>query len=287
MGNELQVFRFKGQAINILTKEDVNFEFDGDFLIHGKQTVQNLGYSENSKPLRELEEDEKYLVKNSDVLKQHYRKLNNAGEIFITESGLYSLAFNSKLQSAKEFTKWVKKEILPSIRRHGAYMTENVLDEVINNPDFGIKLLTELKKEKEEKKKLQLQNKQKDQLIGELKPKADYTDRILKNKGLVTTTQIAKDYGMSAQEMNKLLHDLKVQYKQSGQWLLYSKYHNKGYTHSETIDIVRSDGTPDITMNTKWTQKGRLFLYNLLKSKNVLPIIEQTAESEIAVGREI
>lgn len=161
-------------------------------------------------------------------------------------------------------------------------MTENVLDEVINNPDFGIKLLTELKKEKEEKKKLQLQNKQKDQLIGELKPKADYTDRILKNKGLVTTTQIAKDYGMSAQEMNKLLHDLKVQYKQSGQWLLYSKYHNKGYTHSETIDIVRSDGTPDITMNTKWTQKGRLFLYNLLKSKNVLPIIEQTATSEIA-----
>ncbi|WP_061310184.1 phage antirepressor KilAC domain-containing protein [Clostridium botulinum] len=286
MGNELQVFRFKGQAIDILTKEDVNFEFDGDFLIHGKQTVQNLGYSENSKPLRELEEDEKYLVKNSDVLKQHYRKLNNAGEIFITESGFYSLAFNSKLQSAKEFTKWVKKEVLPSIRKHGAYMTENVLDEVINNPDFGIKLLTELKKEKEEKKKLELKNKQKDQLIGELKSKADYTDKILKNKGLVTTTQIAKDYGMSAQEMNKLLHDLKIQYKQSGQWLLYSKYHNKGYTHSETIDIVRSDGTPDITMNTKWTQKGRLFLYNLLKSKNVLPIIEQTAQNEVAVGRE-
>ncbi|OSA69856.1 phage antirepressor KilAC domain-containing protein [Clostridium botulinum] len=140
--------------------------------------------------------------------------------------------------------------------------------------------------EQKEKQTLLLANRKKDQLIGELKPKADYTDRILKNKGLVTTTQIAKDYGMSAQEMNKLLHDLKIQYKQSGQWLLYSRYHNKGYTHSETVDIVRSDGTSDITMNTKWTQKGRLFLYNLLKSKNVLPIIEQTAQNEVAVGRE-
>ncbi|EPS49116.1 anti-repressor [Clostridium botulinum CFSAN002367] len=206
----------------------------------------------------------------------------NQNTPIINESGLYSLVLSSKLPTAKKFKRWVTAEILPSIRRHGAYMTENVLDEVINNPDFGIKLLTQLKKEKEEKKKLELQNRQKDQLIGELKPKADYTDRILKNKGLVTTTQIAKDYGMSAQEMNKLLHDLKIQYKQSGQWLLYSKYHSKGYTHSETIDIVRSDGTPDITMNTKWTQKGRLFLYNLLKGKNVLPIIEQTTESEIA-----
>ncbi|KEI87587.1 phage antirepressor protein [Clostridium botulinum B2 267] len=206
---------------------------------------------------------------------------------FIPEPAVYKLAFKASNEIAEKFQDWLAVEVLPSIRKHGSYMTENVLDEVINNPDFGIKLLTELKKEKEEKKKLELKNKQKDQLIGELKPKADYTDRILKNKGLVTTTQIAKDYGMSAQEMNKLLHDLKVQYKQSGQWLLYSRYHSKGYTHSETIDIVRSDGTPDITMNTKWTQKGRLFLYNLLKSKNVLPIIEQTAESEIAVGREI
>ncbi|OSB08986.1 phage antirepressor [Clostridium botulinum] len=205
---------------------------------------------------------------------------------FIPEPAVYKLAFKASNEIAEKFQDWLAVEVLPSIRKHGSYMTENVLDEVINNPDFGIKLLTELKKEKEEKKKLELKNKQKDQLIGELKPKADYTDRILKNKGLVTTTQIAKDYGMSAQEMNKLLHDLKVQYKQSGQWLLYSRYHSKGYTHSETIDIVRSDGTPDITMNTKWTQKGRLFLYNLLKSKNVLPIIEQTAQNEVAVGRE-
>ena len=115
----------------------------------------------------------------------------------------------------------------------------------------------------------------KDQIIGELKPRADYTDKILKNTGLVTMTQIAKDYGMTGQAMNKLLHDLGVQYKQSGQWLLYSKYHGMGYTHSETVDIVRSDGRPDVKMNTKWTQKGRLFLYNLLKENGVVPVIEQ------------
>jgi len=130
-------------------------------------------------------------------------------------------------------------------------------------------------KEQEEKEQLKLTNRKQEQIIGELKPKADYTDTILKNPGLVTITQIAKDYGMSGQAMNSLLHDLKVQYKQSDQWLLYKDYHGKGYTHSQTIDIIRKDGTPDIKMNTKWTQKGRLFLYNLLKQFDILPSIEK------------
>lgn len=115
----------------------------------------------------------------------------------------------------------------------------------------------------------------KNQVIGELKPKADYTDKILQNKGLVTITQIAKDYGMSGVEMNRVLHDLGIQFRQSGQWLLYRKYHGLGYTHSETIDIVRADGRPDVKMNTKWTQKGRLFLYNELKESGIIPVIER------------
>lgn len=115
------------------------------------------------------------------------------------------------------------------------------------------------------------------QIIGELKPKADYTDQILQNKGLVTITQIAKDYGMTGTRMNKLLHDLGVQYKQSGQWLLYREHQSCGYTHSQTIDIKRSDGRPDVKMNTKWTQKGRLFLYNLLRKNGVFPTIERIA----------
>ena len=115
----------------------------------------------------------------------------------------------------------------------------------------------------------------KNQIIGELKPKADYYDEILKNPGLVTITQIAKDYGMSGKKMNDILHDLGIQYKQSGQWLLYDKYSKNGYTHSETVDIVRSDGRRDVKMNTKWKQKGRIFLYNMLKDKGIVPMIEQ------------
>lgn len=113
------------------------------------------------------------------------------------------------------------------------------------------------------------------QLIGELKPKADYTDRILQSKSLVTITQIAKDYGMSGAAMNEKLHALGVIYKLGGQWLLYSKYQAKGYTHSETVDITHRDGRGDVRMNTKWTQKGRLFLYQFLKKNGILPVIEQ------------
>lgn len=113
------------------------------------------------------------------------------------------------------------------------------------------------------------------QQVKELKPKADYTDLILKSKSLVTISQIAKDYGISAMKMNGLLNGFEVQYKQSGQWLLYSKHQDKAYTHSETIDIERTDGSRDVKMNTKWRQKGRLFIYELLKSEGILPMIER------------
>lgn len=121
---------------------------------------------------------------------------------------------------------------------------------------------------------LQLETKIKEQQIKELKPKADYTDKILASKSLVTISQIAKDYGMAGKSLNSLLHEFKIQYKQSGQWLLYAKYQNKGYTHSETVDIPLNDGGVKVVMNTKWTQKGRLFLYEQLKNNGILPVIE-------------
>lgn len=127
----------------------------------------------------------------------------------------------------------------------------------------------------EEKEKLVLSNKVKDQQIAELKPKADYCDLILRNKGLSTINAIAKDYGMSGTAMNKKLHELGIQYKQGNIWLLYRKYQDKGYTQSETINITRSNGMEDTTMHTKWTQKGRLFLYELLKNNEIIPIIEK------------
>ena len=115
------------------------------------------------------------------------------------------------------------------------------------------------------------------QIITELQPKANYVDKILQSKSLVTITQIAKDYGLSGRKMNQILKDLKIQYKVGGQWVLYSKYQNNGYVHSRTIDITRTDGRPDVTMQTEWTQKGRLFLYEELKKQGYVPVIEQVA----------
>lgn len=118
---------------------------------------------------------------------------------------------------------------------------------------------------------LKLVTQQQEQQIAELQPKADYLDTILGGKDLVTIRQIAQDYGMTATKMNKVLFQLGIQYKQSGQWLLYSKYVHNGYTKSSTY----SNKYGVTTMYTKWTQKGRLFLYNMLKDNGILPLIEQ------------
>lgn len=152
------------------------------------------------------------------------------------------------------------------------------IEELENNPKLPgtyKEALIQLVEKVEENERLETNNLMLEQQVGELKPKADYTDIILKNKGLVLISQIAKDYGMSANKMNKLLHELKVQYKRGKQWLLYAKYHDKGYTHSETFEYTKKDGTKDVDMTTKWTQRGRLFLYELLKEKGIVPAIEK------------
>lgn len=239
-------------------------EIDGEPYLGGTDVANILGYTNPQKAIRDHVDEEDKTVNDSFTV-------NGTRCILINESGLYSLILSSKLPTAKQFKHWVTSDILPSIRKHGMYAT----DELLNNPDFAIKAFTALKEEREKRKSLEVEVAQQKQIIGELKPKSDYTDKILNNKGLVTISQIAKDYGMSGRKMNNLLHEFGIQYKQSGQWLLYAKYHDKGYTHSKTINITRTDGSPDVTMETKWTQKGRLFIYELLKSKDILPLVEQ------------
>lgn len=198
-----------------------------------------------------------------------------AKDDFLPENMVYRLGFKASNEAAQKFQAVLADEVLPAIRKHGAYMTPEKIEEALLNPDTLIKLATELKAEQEARKHAELEAASAKQVIGELKPKADYTDRILSSKGTVTTTAIAKDYGMSATGFNKLLHELHVIYKIGKQWFLYAKYQAKGYTHSKTFDFKHSDGRPDCKMQTEWTQKGRLFLYQLLKKHGVIPMIER------------
>lgn len=170
-------------------------------------------------------------------------------------------------EKAERYERWIFDEVLPAIHKHGLY----VMDELLENPDLAIKALTALKEEKEKNKRLELQTAQQSQIINELSPKATYYDLVLQNKSLLSITKIAKDYGMSGTALNALLHELGVQYKQGDIWLLYQKYADKGYTQSKThvIDDEKNK------FHTYWTQKGRLFIYDLLKSKKgILPLIE-------------
>ena len=113
--------------------------------------------------------------------------------------------------------------------------------------------------------------------ISVLKPKADYTDKMLANPGLETTSVIAKNYGYSTREFNKLLHGLGIQYKQGKTWLLYAKYQDQGYTHVEPFPYKDSKGLEQVRNTMKWTQKGQRFLYEFLESKGIMPKVEQTA----------
>lgn len=200
----------------------------------------------------------------------------NVGESdFLPENMVYRLGFKASNEVAQRFQAVLADEVIPSIRKHGAYMTEETLEKALLNPDGLIKILTALKNEQAKTKALRAETTKQKQLIGELKPKADYTDKILASKGTVPITVIAKDYGMSGRAMNKVLADLKIIYQMAGQWLLYSRYQAKGYTHSESFAFNHADGRLDVKMTTKWTQKGRLFLYQKLKKHGILPMIEQ------------
>lgn len=239
-------------------------EINGEPYFVGKDVAEILGYSNPQKALRDhIDEEDKTL---NDLF-----TVNGTKGVLINESGLYSLILSSKLPKAKEFKRWVTSDVLPSIRRHGLYAT----DELIANPDIAIAAFQALKEERLKNKKLETTVAVQTQQIAELQPKASYYDVVLNCKDLISTTEIAKDYGKSAVWLNAHLHERKVQFKQGGIWLLYAKYAEKGYTNTKTQTYNGNDGNPHTKVHTYWTQKGRLFIYDLLKSEGITPLIEQ------------
>lgn len=245
---DLQIFNFEDLPVRTLTVDEEPY-----FI--GKDVAEVLGYSNTRDALnKHVDEDDKKILTSRNTTLEN---LPNRGLTAVNESGLYSLIFSSKLESAKRFKRWVTSEVLPAIRKHGIYATDSVIEQTIQNPDYIITVLTEYKKEKEQNLLLQ-------QEIGELKPKADYVDEILKSTGTLATTQIAADYGISAQKLNKLLHEARLQRKVNKQWVLYSEHMGKSYTESDTIPIVRSDGREDTVLQTRWTQKGRLKIHEIM-----------------------
>lgn len=241
--NELQIFKSE-EFGSIRTREQ-----NGKVLFCGKDIAEALGYSNYR-----------------DALSRHCRGVAKCDTLtaegvqsisFIPEGDVYRLITHSKLPEAEKFERWVFDEVLPSIRKTGGYIAGQ---ETMSDDELMAKALLVAQRQIDERNKLIASQKQ---IIRELTPKAEYVDIILNNKGLVTITQIAKDYGMSGRKLNGILAANHIQYKQSGQWLLYSAYQNKGWTHSSTINITRSDNRPDVVMETKWTQKGRLALYEL------------------------
>ena len=156
-------------------------------------------------------------------------------------------------------------------------------------PQNYLEALKSLVKAEEEREQLALENRKQQQeivtiskanmelgnKITEMLPKVSYYDLILQSNATMTITQIAQDYGMSAVRMNKELESMRIQHKVRGQWILYGQFLTGGYVHSRAVDIIRSDGRHDVKYNTEWTTKGRIFLYDALKAKGILPLIEQ------------
>lgn len=238
---------------------------DGEVMFVGKDVAEILGYQNGSKALADHVDEEDKL--NNDSLSS----LGQRGGWLINESGLYSLILSSKMPNAKKFKRWVTTEVLPSIRKHGVY----AVDEVLQNPDVLIQALTELKKEREEKAKLKETVAVQNQQITEMTPKAGYYDVVLNCKDVISTTEIAKDYGWSAKKMNSYLHEKKIQFKQGKIWLLYQKYAEQGLTSTKTSVYNGRDGLSHSNIHTYWTQKGRLFIYELLKKDGILPTMER------------
>ena len=261
--NALQVFNFKNQQVDIII-------IDGEPHFIGKQVCDILGYTNSRKALADhVDAEDKGVTK-------RYTPGGMQDTTIINESGLYSLILGSKLESAKEFKRWVTSEVLPSIRKTGKYETpkeqetdEQLISRAVVVANRIIAKMQDRISNLEETVAVQGMQ------IAEMNPKAAYYDMILNCKDVVSITTIAKDYGMSGCKLNDLLHEYGVQWKQNNVWVLYQKHAEQGYTNTKTHNYIDNHGEHKAKVHTYWTQKGRLFIYETLKREGILPLIER------------
>lgn len=259
--NELMIFN------NPEFGEIRTVELNGEPWLVGKDVAEILGYTNPSEALNDhVDKDDKL---NSKTLSSFNLNLGQRGGWLINESGLYSLVLSSKLLSAKKFKHWVTSDVLPSIRRNGMYLL----------PKDYPSALRALADAEEKRLALAAENERQAQVIAEFEPIRQYVDTILESQDALATSQIAADYGMSAQQLNKILRDEGVQHKVNGQWLLYKKHMNMGYTKSKTIQFTHSDGRTDTKLHTQWTQKGRLMIHNILEKRGIVAVMDRTCAS--------
>ncbi len=193
--------------------------------------------------------------------------LTNGGEqevTFIPEGDLYRLIIRSKLPSAERFEKFVFDEVLPSIRKHGAYVTDETLEKILESPFFASRLFNEISEERAKNTALM-------EHIETLAPKARLFDLILQSTNSIPVSLIAKDYGMSAVTFNRLLCEMHIQYKMGETWLLHQPYADKGYTKSRTYYANENTAV----VHTYWTMRGRLFIFDKLASCGIFPVPEK------------
>jgi prophage antirepressor-like protein len=255
MTTDLQIFNYEGNQVRTVQR-------DGEPWWVLKDVCTVLGIGNSRDVARRLEDDEKNSVDLVDGTP------GNPAKTIVSESGLYSVILRSDKPEARKFKRWVTHDVLPTIRRHGMYAR----DELLDNPDLMIAVLQALKFERSHNAVLEERAEVQAKQIALMKPKAAYYDVILACRDAVAVSVIAKDYGWSAVRMNAFLHELGVQYKLCGVWLLYQKYAGHGYTCSQTHEYAGH-----ATVHTYWTQKGRLFLYGLLKEHGILPLVEREA----------
>lgn len=247
--NELTVFNNEAFGDLRTVKKDGNIWFVAS------DVARALGYS---RPADAVSQHCRYTAKHSIP---HPQGKGTLEVNIIPEGDIYRLIIRSKLPGAEQFERWVFDEVLPSIRKTGKYSVQQRL------PQTYIEALEALVASEKEKEKALVAKSEAEAVNAVLAPKAEYTDNVLSSEGYMTVTQIAKDYGRSAKWLNGILQAEGIQYKQSGQWMLYAKFADKGYTVSGT-HVVGDNSF----VSTYWTQEGRKFIYDLLKEKyNLVP----------------